>query len=254
MTNVAKAGVWGRYWEAQRWIERLLLVAGLALLLIYLAAWIHAAVMYRAGLWSFTTLTSVPSIAKGQRDQAAAAGIDFNLWYGKRVNAYKKTLAVTLGTPVAVLSIRRLQLEVPVFDGTDRVTLNRGAGRILGTARPGEQGNVGISAHRDGFFRGLKDLRLGDQIELAAPAQKFVYTVDNIEVVNASDTSVLQTRDRPSLTLVTCFPFYFIGNATGRYIAQASLTNVERKDSEGSDLAPRFSNINYKERNNELTK
>jgi sortase A len=248
MTRAAKAGavpVSSRYWEAQSWIERLLLAGGLALLLIYLAAGIHAAVMYRASLWSFATLKSTPSITKEQRNQTAALGVDFTVWSGERVSAYTKALAAKLVTPLAVLSIRRLGLEVPVFDGTDRLTLNRGAGHIAGTARPGEQGNIGISAHRDGFFRGLKDLQLGDQIELAVSAQKFIYTIDNIAIVKPSDTSVLQDRSRPTLTLVTCYPFYFVGNAPGRYIVQASLTNTDR---EGSDLGPGFSNINPKEK------
>lgn len=254
MTSVAKCGpvpVSSRYSAAQRCTERLLLAVGLGLLLVYLVAWIHAAVMFRAGLWSFDALRSTASSAGEEMDQTPGDRLAFSLWSGERFSTYKKVLAGKLGTPLAVLSIHRLGLEVPVFDGTDRITLNQGAGRILGTARPGEPGNIGISAHRDGFFRGLKDLRLGDQIELAVPAQKFVYTVDNIEVVNASDTSVLQARGRPSLTLVTCYPFYFIGNAPGRYVAQASLTNMKRK---GSDLAPRFSNINHKEKNNERTK
>jgi sortase A len=151
---------------------------------------------------------------------------------------------------MAVLSIRRLGLEVPVFDATDRITLNRGAGRIPGTAQPGEQGSIGISAHRDGFFRGLKDIQLGDQIELAVPAQKFVYTVDNISIVRPSD-SVLRARPRPSLTLVTCYPFYFVGDAPERYIVQASLTNSEQ---ESSELDPAFPNLNKKEKNNEVEK
>lgn len=254
MTHAAKCGVVsvsGRYSAVRRWMECLLLVVGLGLLLLYLVAWIDAAVMSRASLWSFATLKSSPSIAKEQRDQAVAGGVDFRLWYGKRVSAYSKALVGKLSTPLAVLSIRRLGLEVPVFDGTDRITLNRGAGRILGTAQPGERGNIGIGAHRDGFFRGLKDLQLGDRIELAVPAQKFVYKVDNIEVVTANNTSVLQARDRPSLTLVTCYPFYFIGNAAERYVVQASLTDTEHA---GPDLAPRFSTINYKEKRNELKK
>jgi sortase A len=253
MTNGGKIGAVPdsrRYSKAQGWIERLLLGVGLGLLLVYVAARIDAAVMSRASLWSFAVLRSTPSVHKKTSDQAGTVGIDLSLGAGKRLSAYTKALAGKV-TPFAVLSIRRLGLEVPVFEGTDRITLNRGAGLIRGTGRPGEQGNIGISAHRDSFFRGLKDLRLGDQIELAVPAQKFLYTVDNIEVVNASDTSVLQARGRPSLTLVTCFPFYFIGNAPGRYVAQASLTSTER---EGSDLDPRFSNISYKEKNNELTK
>lgn len=254
MTNVAKravVSVSSRHSQAQRWMERLLLAFGLGLSLVYLATWIHAQIMSRASLWSFNTLQSNPSIAEEQKDQTSSHGLTFSLWSRQRISAYTRALAGKVRTPLAVLSIRRLGLEVPVFDGTDRITLNRGAGRILGTARPGEPGNIGISAHRDGFFRGLKDLQRGDQIELAVPAQKFVYTVDKIEIVNASDTRVLQARDRPSLTLVTCYPFYFIGNAPGRYVAQASLTNMKRQ---GSDLAPRFSNINNKETNNEYTK
>lgn len=192
--------------------------------------------MYRASLWSFTAVQSTPFPVKEQTDQTAPSGIDFTLWSAKRVSAYKKALAAKLGTPLAVLSIRRLRLDVPVFDGTDEVILNRGAGRIVGTAMPGEQGNIGIAAHRDGFFRGLKDVQLGDQIELAVPPQKFVYTVDNIKVVKPTDATVLQPRTRPSLTMITCYPFYFIGAAPQRYIVQASLTTSER---EGSDLSPR---------------
>jgi sortase A len=125
-----------------------------------------------------------------------------------------------------------LRLDVPVFEGTDELTLNRGAGRIAGTARLGEQGNIGIAAHRDGFFRGLKDVRPGDRIELAQPRRKFVYTVDNIAVVDPGDSTVLHARPRASLTLVTCYPFYFIGVAHQRYIVQASLANSEQASSE----------------------
>lgn len=127
-----------------------------------------------------------------------------------------------------MLSIPRLRLDVPVFEGTDELTLNRGAGRIAGTAQLGEQGNIGIAAHRDGFFRSLKDVRVGDRIELAQLRHKFVYTVDNISVVGPSDLTVLQARPQPSLTLVTCYPFYFIGDAPQRYIVQASLVNSEQ--------------------------
>ncbi len=217
---------------ALRWIERLLLLFGLALLLVYVAARIHAAVMYRASLWSFATVQSTASQGREQTEQAAEPEIDFTLWSAKRVSAYKKALAANLGTPLAILSIRRLRLDVPVFDGGDEVTLNRGAGRIFGTAVPGEQGNIGIAGHRDGFFRGLKDIQVGDQIELALPRQKFVYTVYKIRIVSPNDATVLQPRTQPSLTLVTCYPFFFIGAAPQRYIVQASLTNSEPQASE----------------------
>lgn len=86
----------------------------------------------------------------------------------------------------------------------------------------------GIAAHRDSFFRGLKDVALGDRIELAALHQKFVYTVDNIAVVTPSDVSVLQARSQPSLTLMTCYSFYFVGGAPRRYVVQASLVDSEQ--------------------------
>jgi sortase A len=133
-----------------------------------------------------------------------------------------------LGTPLAVLSIPKLGLDVPVFEGTGELTLNQGAGRIVGTARPGEQGNIGIAGHRDGFFRGLKDVRVGDRIELAVLGRRSAYTVDSITVVKPGDVSVLRARARPSLTLVTCYPFYFVGDAPQRYIVQASLAESEQ--------------------------
>lgn len=214
--------------KLHRWMERSLLVTGLALILVYVSARIHTVVMYHAGLRSFAALSEMrPSATEDDRASRPAA-IDFSLWSAKRVRAYSDALAAKLGAPLAVLSISKLGLCVPVFNGTDAMTLNRGAGRISGTARPGEQGNIGIAAHRDGFFRGLKDVALGDRIELAALNQQFVYTIDNIAVVTPSDVSVLQPRSQPSLTLVTCYPFYFIGDAPQRYVVQASLVDSEQ--------------------------
>ena len=209
--------------------ERVLITAGLICVLIYVCARIYATAMYQAGLWSFSQLKSSSAIAKHEEHSRA---VDFNLWAGKRVTAYKQALAAHVGPPLAVLSIPRLRLDVPVFEGTDELTLNRGAGRIAGTARPGERGNIGIAAHRDGFFRGLKDIRPGDRVELAQLRRKFVYTVDNIAVVDPGDVTVLHPRPQPSLTLVTCYPFYFIGDAPQRYIVQASLANSEQASSE----------------------
>lgn len=134
------------------------------------------------------------SVAQDQGEQRPHAPVDFSLWSARRAKAYADALAIKLGAPLAVLSINKFGLCVPVFNGTDALTLNRGAGRILGTAWPGEPGNIGIAGHRDGFFRRLKDVKVGDQIELAALHQKFVYTVDNITVVAPSDVNVLRAR------------------------------------------------------------
>jgi sortase A len=209
--------------------ERVLLAAGLVCVLVYVCTRIYATAMYQAGMWSFSQLKSASSTTKYvQRGRP----VDFSLWAQKRVKAYKQSLAMQMGAPLAVLSIPRLQLDVPVFEGTDDLTLNRGAGRIAGTAWPGERGNIGIAAHRDGFFRGLKDIRPGDRIELAQLHHKFVYTVDKISIVDPGDVTVLQPRLQPSLTLVTCYPFYFVGDAPQRYIVQASLANSEQTISE----------------------
>jgi sortase A len=190
--------------KLQRWIERLLLATGLALVLAYVSARVHAVFMYHAGLRSFAALSRIgPSGTGDTGEQRPEASVDFRLLSSGRVRAYSDAFAVRLGAPLAVLSISKLGLCVPVFNGTDAMTLNRGAGRISGTARP------------------------GDRIELAALNQKFVYTVDNIAVVTPSDVSVLHARSQPSLTLVTCYPFYFIGSAQQRYIVQASLADSE---------------------------
>jgi len=125
-----------------------------------------------------------------------------------------------------VLRIPKILLEVPLFNDTDDQTLNRGVGRILGTARVGESGNLGIAGHRDGFFRGLKDLALGDEIDLLRTSRTDKYVIENIHVVNPEDISVLNPTDVPSITLVTCFPFYYVGNAPQRFIVRATMKGL----------------------------
>ena len=186
--------------------------------------------MSRAALWSYRAHASGAPADKKVSGQAGGSGVDFTLWSENRVRAYKEALGMKLDPPLAILSIPKIRIAIPVFDGTDDLVLNRGAGRIAGTAGPGEQGNVGIAAHRDGFFRGLKDVRLGDRIELEARGGKFQYAVDNIEIVEPSDVSVLRARPQPSLTLVTCYPFYFVGDAPQRYIVHASLVESDGRN------------------------
>jgi sortase A len=212
-----------------RRIESVLLFSGLAFLMVYGCARTHSELMSQAGLWSFKAQKSAARSAK--EVDPSGQKVDFRRWSAKRVKAYTQALSAKLGVPLAVLSIPRLGLEVPVFEGTDDLTLNRGAGRIAGTAIPGEQGNIGIAAHRDGFFRCLKEVKAGDRIELATLHHKLVYTVDSISVVNPSDVAVLQARPQPSLTLVTCYPFYLVGDAPQRYIVQASLMDSGKVDS-----------------------
>jgi sortase A len=152
---------------------------------------------------------------------AAPAKVDQSLWDRGRIRAYAAAITRPGPPPLAVLRVPRLRLEVPVLDGTDEWTLDRGAGHIAGTARPGEMGNVGIAGHRDGFFRVLKDIATGDVMELALPGEVRRYRVEKIWIVRPEDVSVLDPAPRSVLTLVTCYPFYFVGSAPERFIVRA---------------------------------
>jgi sortase A len=191
------------------WLDRLLLIIGACLLVVYVGIRLDGFIHSRAQLQAF------------QQHK-----VDFSLWSSKRVEQYQQALLVDSRVPVAVLRIPTIGLEAPVLEGTDDVTLNRGVGRITGTARPLESGNIGIAGHRDGFFRGLKDIMPGDVIELESGGAHASYAVDQIEIVAPNDSSVLQPRSKSAVTLVTCYPFYFIGSAPNRFIVHASLTQV----------------------------
>ena len=148
---------------------------------------------------------------------------DQSTWSAQRKTDYRESLAETFGAPPGVLEIPSLKLTVPIFDGTSELVLNRGIGWIEGTAMPGENGNVGLAGHRDGYFRGLKDLRLGDTIEVESVGRRLRYRVTELKVVEPTDVSVLDPTDEPSVTLVTCYPFYYVGNAPQRYIVRGTL-------------------------------
>jgi sortase A len=105
----------------------------------------------------------------------------------------------------------------------DKKTLRRGAGHIPATALPQqEEGNVGIAAHRDSHFRELKDIREDDTIELTTLDGTFRYQVEWTKIVKPADVSVLEPTDEPALTLVTCYPFYYVGSAPERFIVRAT--------------------------------
>ncbi len=152
---------------------------------------------------------------------------DYSLWSPKRVDDYEASLKVDMSAPQALLRIPSLGLQVPVLEGIDELTLNRAVGRIPGTARPGGLGNIGIAGHRDGFFRVLKDISVGDEVELVTWRERFRYQVTAIDIVEKHDVNVLTASDDSMITLVTCYPFYFVGHAPKRYIVKASLAGSE---------------------------
>lgn len=146
---------------------------------------------------------------------------DYSLWNGQRVTDYKESLKADLAPPLGVLTIKSLNLQVPIFNGTDDLTLDRGAGRIKGMARTDEEGNLGISGHRDGFFRVFKDIQVGDEIMIQTAAEVEKYEVTDMKIVPKEDHSVLAPTDQKTLTVVTCYPFYFVGHAPERLIVTA---------------------------------
>jgi len=146
---------------------------------------------------------------------------DQSLWSPERISAWRKAQIDPAPAPLAVLRIPKIRLEVPVLPGTDDRTLDRAVGYIEGTAQPGTNGNLGIAGHRDGFFRGLKDVTPGDVIEIETTHTKDVFRVERTWVVDPDDVSVLDPTSTRALTLVTCYPFYFIGSAPHRFIVRA---------------------------------
>lgn len=127
------------------------------------------------------------------------------------------------GGLIGKLEISKISLSVVFREGTDPWTLNRSVGHIEKTALPWEPGNVGIAGHRDGFFRGLKNISRNDTVTLSTLKGNYLYRVDGLEIVDPEDTQVLRNRSQRTLTLVTCYPFYYVGDAPKRFVVSAHL-------------------------------
>ena len=177
----------------------------------------------QAGLEQFVSQraerVAVASAMPAARDLIVPAP-DRTLWSAGRVQAYEAAASLSLA-PAGVLRMPSIGLVVPIYEGTSDSVLNRGAGRIEGTAALDEQGNIGLAAHRDGFFRALKDIRLGDVFTLDTLRASYRYRVTELLVTEPTDTSVIARTPTASVTLVTCYPFYFVGSAPKRYIVRA---------------------------------
>ncbi len=119
------------------------------------------------------------------------------------------------------IEIPRLLLSAVVVEGVDKTTLRRAVGHIPGTALPGQSGNVGLAGHRDTFFRPLKDLRIKDEVQLSTLKGSFKYEVESLRVVEPDNVGVLAPSGENVLTMVTCYPFYYVGPAPKRWIVRA---------------------------------
>ena len=155
------------------------------------------------------------------RELTWSGKVDMTLWSPARVKAYKAAMERETPPTLAILRIPRLELEVPVYDWTSDAVLDLAAGRIEDTALPGTAGNVGIAAHRDGFFRVLKDIKEGDALVLDTPAATEQYRVEWIRITIPTDVSVIDPTPGSAVTLVGCYPFYHVGSAPQRFIVRA---------------------------------
>lgn len=213
-----------------RRIQRVLLVTGIVLVSIYVAAILHRTIISRLAIEEVRAAQEVgqgtPSSGLGSAEMPKP---DFSLWSPGRVTQFKSAIAGRVPPVLGILRIPKSHLEAPIFEGTDDLTLNEGVGHIAGTDAVGGDGNTGIAGHRDGFFRSLKDVKVGDKIEIEMRGKPLEYVVERLVIVDPSNVSVLSGLGHPELTLVTCYPFYVLGSAPRRFIVQASRTSPEQE-------------------------
>ena len=180
-----------------RAVEMLLWSAAAVLLGVYACVYLERNVYQAFEMWSFDgTLQRMPA------PRAVPA-------------------ALPPGAPIGRIEIPRIGMRAMIVNGTTTTTLRRAVGHIEGTPLFGGWGNVGLAAHRDTFFRSLRDIRRGDTIEIATLQGAYEYVVDATRIVDPDDTAVLEASGRPTLTLVTCYPFDYVGPAPRRFIVQA---------------------------------
>jgi LPXTG-site transpeptidase (sortase) family protein len=235
----AKAGCLMRL-RALTFASAILVATGIAMLLFYAAAEIGADVGRSDGLEAFRTARAAQQTAtnpgsaepvgnESSADPAptilasAVAEPDKRLWSASRIAKYE-----SLGSgaadeiPEGILRIPSVDLELPVYAGTQEKNLTRGAGRIEGTPPLDGKGNTGIAAHRDGYFRVLKDVAVGDVIEIESLSGVQQFRITDLLIVKPEDVYVLDPTAERTLTLVTCYPFYFVGSAPDRFIVKGT--------------------------------
>jgi sortase A len=216
------------------WVEAGLYLGGVVLLAVFFQIRAEGERQRELGIEAFRQAVDSQVVLQdqvsGESLSMTVTAPNQELWAEKRVREYEASLKVEAGPPLAVMTIAKLNIQVPVYNGANDFNLNRGVARIKGTAAVDVNGNLGIAGHRDGFFRGIKDIAIGDTIELQTARGDAKYTVSSIDIVDPSDVSVLAPTPEKTITLVTCYPFYFVGHAPKRYIVQAKAEHLLAKN------------------------
>jgi len=184
-----------------------------------------------SGIFSLPDLSTLASL-----DPSEIPVSNAREWSPSKLRVYRRLMESPAPPALARLQIPSVGLSVMVLEGTDSVTLNRGVGHIEGTARPGEPGNVGLAGHRDSFFRCLDRIAANDEIILTTPeGLELRYVVDDISILEPDHVEVLDPTPNSTLTLITCYPFYYVGSAPLRFVVRALLPERpdERPDAAG---------------------
>ena len=196
----------------------------LARILILAQLTLSACAVLLLGYCAFVLLDAWIFQKRESRDLDRLQRRERALSVGRPLPAYaaspRGTSAAT-GDLIGRIVIPRIFLTAVVVDGTDKTALRRGVGHIPGTSLPGEQGNVGLAGHRDTLFRLLKDLRPSDEIQFSTFNGEIRYVVEAILIVDPEDVGVLAPTSENMLTLVTCYPFFYIGPAPKRFVVRA---------------------------------
>jgi sortase A len=199
---------------AHRWLERLLVVVGVVCLgyFVYMSA--EARQFQREQAAAFESALDRGRSTEPERTAAVEAPAALE------ASAVPERPSLGAGV-LALLEIPRLGISTPVLSGDDTRTLDVAVGHLPDTPKPWEDGNSAFAAHRDGLFRPLRNIRVGDEVRVRTLEGEFTYRVREIKIVLPSDLSVLDPGDGPRLTLITCYPFNFVGNAPKRFIVHA---------------------------------
>jgi sortase A len=192
------------------WIERGLIAVGVALA-IYCAAILAEARFHQTAPLPQPPLTVTQTVLPGDSGDPKAAVAP----------------APAAGTMLGRLEAPSVKLSTAVLEGSDDATLSRGSGHIEDTPFPGQPGNVGIAGHRDTTFRALRNIHLGDALEFKTADRVYRYRISKTMIVGPDDVYVLDPTEKPALTLVTCYPFEFVGHAPRRFIVRADLVGEE---------------------------
>ena len=164
-----------------------------------------------------------------QLRERVASPAEQKTWSEQRKADYQRSLDKDAGNTLAVLRVPSAGIDVPVYDSLDSTALNRGTGHVAETALPDGKGNIAIAGHRDGWFRGLKDVEIGAEIEITTLTGSRIFRVSELSIVDPLDVGVLDPTDETVLTLITCYPFYYVGPAPDRFIVRAELVPPDAK-------------------------